>query len=174
MRGTRNTATASEAVEVNFCGADLTKCSLLLDAGSPTSPVAEGYQRLSPDTTWDAARGYGWVGTPPESRDRGSGEDELKRDFNAGIPPTTLRITVPAGSQEVHVLVGDGLYPSSPTIITVDGKEVARSATLSAHEFTWLTFTVDAGTAGRTVDLVFSSTGGQYWHMNALTVSPSE
>ncbi|MGW3659853.1 endo-alpha-N-acetylgalactosaminidase family protein [Streptomyces sp. NPDC005151] len=172
FRGTENTAGATQQVGVDYCGADLSKCSLRLDAGSTTSPVADGYQRLSPESAWDASRGFGWVGTAPDSRDRGSGEDALRRDFTGGTSPATLRITVPAGRQEVHVLVGDGDYSTPPTIVTVDGTEVARNATLPAHEYRWLTFAVDGGTAGREVDLALSSTPGSFWRINALTVSP--
>ena len=46
--------------------------ALALDAGSSPSPLVETYRRLSPADTWDAARGYGWVGTAPLSRDRGA------------------------------------------------------------------------------------------------------
>lgn len=145
------------------------RCVLALDAGSATSPLLSGYERLAPQTMWDPERGFGWVGSSPQQRDRGSGLDELRRDFCADTVSRTLRIALPAGSFPAYLLIGD-VVDSRPTVVEVDGAEVARSRVLAGNEFEWLRFTLDGGAAGRTVDLRLSGVAGEYWHLGALAV----
>ncbi|HEY8458530.1 MAG TPA: alpha-glucuronidase family glycosyl hydrolase [Actinopolymorphaceae bacterium] len=146
------------------------RCVLALDAGTPDSPLVRDYTRLTPDSAWDPARGFGWVGTPPQSRDRGGSFDALRRDFVNDIPARTLRIAVPAGQHEVAVLVGDAGPDSHPTYIFVDGERVAESPFLPGGTFTWLRFSVDGGASGREVDLTFDSLPDQHWHLCALVI----
>ncbi|WP_200215074.1 alpha-glucuronidase family glycosyl hydrolase [Micromonospora coerulea] len=145
------------------------RCVRALDGGSKSSPLLPGYARLSPETAWDAQRGFGWVGTPPQQRDRGSALDALRRDFCADVPARTLRIAVPPGSYPTYLLVGD-VVRSQPTIVSVDGAELARSRVLAGNEFEWLTFTLDGGPSGKTVDLRLSGIPGEFWHLNALAM----
>lgn len=145
---------------------------LALDSGSVTSPLYGGYQRLSPDDGWDAAKGYGWVGTPPSDRDRGS-IDALRRDFVLSRSPATLRIAVPAGQHEVYVLRGDAGYSSGDTIISEDGQVLADpGGTLPSGQFQWFHFTLDGGPDGRTANLTISGTGNNYWRIVAVTLLP--
>jgi alpha-glucuronidase len=144
-------------------------CLYALDGGSASSPLLEGYQRLAPESAWDPERGFGWVGGSPESRDRGAALDVLRRDFVNARPARTLRLALPPGAHPAYLLVGD-VVGSYPTIVTVDGTELARSRQLAGYEFEWLTFTLDGGPSGRTVDLVLSSVNNEYWHLNALAV----
>lgn len=144
-------------------------CVHALDAGPAGSPLLGGYERLSPASAWDAERGFGWVGAAPESRDRGDALDVLRRDFVNARPAGTLRLALPPGAHPTSLLVGD-VVGSFPTVVTVGGTELARSRQLGGYEFEWLTFTLDGGPSGRTVDLVLSSVGNEYWHLNALAV----
>lgn len=145
---------------------------LALDAGSATSDVYPGYQRLAPSDTWDAAKGYGWVAGSPDERDRG-GLDALRRDFALAKTPATLRIAVPAGVHEVYVLRGDADFSSGDTVISEDGTVLADpGGVLPAGQFQWFHFPLDGGTSGRTADLTVSGTGGDYWRLVALTVQP--
>src|SRR5699024_2215121 len=96
---------------------------LALDAGSASSPVLDGYARLSPEETWSAERGYGWVGDVPTVRDRAR-MDVLRRDFVLGREQDyVLRVAVPAGAHTVHVLTGDAYSPSGTTTVLEDGVE---------------------------------------------------
>jgi len=147
------------------------RCLLALDAGSPSSPLVSDYDRLTPQTTWDPKRGFGWVGSPPQSRDRGSALDALRRDFVNDIPARTLRIAIPAGQHEAAVLVGDAGPDSHPTFISVDGQRVAESPYLPGGTFTWLHFTIDGGASGREVDLEFDSVPDQHWRLCALVIA---
>lgn len=142
---------------------------LALDGGSATSPLLIGYQRLSPESSWDADRGYGWVNSTPQQRDRGAALDTLRRDFCGDTKAATLRLSIPAGRYPAYLLVGD-VVGSQPTIVTADGSELARSRTLAGNEFQWLSFNLDGGVDGRNIDLQLSSTPGEYWHLNALAV----
>jgi hypothetical protein len=145
---------------------------LALDAGSATSDVYPGYQRLSPADTWDAAKGYGWVSGSPGDRDRG-GLDALRRDFVLSTTPATLRLAVPAGAHEVYVLRGDAGFSSGDTVVSEDGNVLADpGGILSAGQFQWFHFPLDGGSAGRTADLTVSGVGGDNWRVVALTVQP--
>src|SRR5918999_3778582 len=132
------------------------------------------YQRLAPGTAWDPAVGYGWVDTLADNRDRG-GPDLLRRDFvwsGTGRAPGTLRIAVPPGTHDVYALTGDTNAQSSDTVIFVDGARMAETAELLlAGQFKWITFELDGGSEGRTVDLVLRGENHeQYWRLNALVV----
>ncbi|MEQ7010555.1 alpha-glucuronidase family glycosyl hydrolase [Actinopolymorpha sp. B17G11] len=144
-------------------------CHLALDAGGTSSPLFTSYDRLTPNDAWDADRGYGWVGPPPEFRDRGSGLDPLRRDFCNATRPATLRVRVPAGTHEAYLLVGD-VVGSSPTVISSDGAELGRSDPLPGGVFAWVHFPLDGEAAGRDVDLELASLPGEHWHLNAFTI----
>lgn len=100
--------------------------SLALDAGTSASPVLAGYTRLSPDDTWAAGDPFGWVGQPPSSRDRGF-PDNLRRDLIASLTPATLRLTIPPGTHEAYLLVGDPSYAANPIIVTSNGQTLAKT-----------------------------------------------
>jgi hypothetical protein len=145
---------------------------LALDAGN--GPLLGSYRQLTRDDAWDATRGFGWVGTRPDSRDRGA-PDPLRRDFiwsGTGRTPGTLRIALPAGRHRVHVLTGDNGFQSSDTVVFADGERVAETGELlPAGQFKWFGFELDGGAAGRTVDLRFvGEDHEQYWRLNALVV----
>jgi alpha-glucuronidase len=144
-------------------------CHLALDAGGPGSPVFTSYDRLTPNDSWDADRGFGWVGPPPEFRDRGSGLDALRRDFCNATRPATLRVRVPAGTHEAYVLVGD-VVGSAPTIVTANGVELGRSDPLPGGVFAWIHFSLDGDASGREVDLELASLPGEHWHLNAFAI----
>jgi alpha-glucuronidase len=145
---------------------------LALDAGH--GPLLGSYQLLTRDDAWDPARGFGWVETRPDSRDRGA-PDLLRRDFiwsGTGRTPGTLRVALPAGQHRVFVLTGDNGFMSSDTVVFADGERVAETGELlPAGQFKWFGFELDGGAAGRTVDLRFvGEDHEQYWRVNALVV----
>lgn len=138
---------------------------LALDAGSPGSPLLDGYARLSPEETWTAERGYGWVGEVPTFRDRAR-MDVLRRDFVLGREQDyVLRVAVPAGSHTVHVLTGDAYSPSGTTTVLEDGVELGTSGpdTIDQAHFLWFPFPLDGGASGRTADLTVVGSGRDGW-----------
>lgn len=142
-----------------------------LDSGSTTSAIYPGYTRLSPEDVWDVAKGYGWVGTVPSSRDRNK-LDTLQRDFTlSNKGKTILRLAVPAGTVQAYLLTGDAIYGAGKTIIQSEGKFLADSGNeaLNVGQFKWIQFQLDGGPEGREIDLEFSGAlNDGYWRLGAL------
>jgi alkaline phosphatase D len=137
---------------------------LSLDAGTPTSPTFPSFISFVPEDSWDASKGYGWVGTSQSARDRNK-LDELQRDLIVGRDaPITLRIAVPAGIHRVYFLTGDAIYTSANTIIRSDNKLLAETGgTLSPGQFKWIHFDLDGGNDGREIDLSLTGELGDGW-----------
>jgi hypothetical protein len=74
----------------------------------------------------------------------------------------------------VYALTGDNCCQSSDTVVYVDGERLADTGELlPAGQFKWLSFELDGGSEGRTVDLVLRGEDyEQYWRLNALVVLP--
>ncbi|TCC50854.1 glycoside hydrolase [Kribbella capetownensis] len=146
------------------------RCRLALDAGPESSPLLAGYQRLSPSDAWDPDRGFGWVGTAPQARDRGN-PDVLRRDFVNDTAARVLRIRIPAGKTDAYALIGESLVHCQPMTIRSEGKVVAALESLLLHgTYTWLKLSLDGGAGGRDVDLEFSSIPDEHWHLDALVI----
>jgi alpha-glucuronidase len=145
------------------------KVRLALDAGTTDSPLLDTYERLSPAHGWDAGRGYGWVGDPPEARDRGGAVDVLRRDFVNDSASRVLRLAVPPGRHDAYLLVGD-VTALNATKVSSGGELLAEAPAAPGGTFTWLRFQLDGGGTGRDADLEFSGTSGQHWHLNALVL----
>lgn len=144
--------------------------SLALDSGDATSPVLAGYERLAPEDAWASGRTFGWVGTAPDTRDRAV-LDDLRRDFTMSTRPTTVRVQVPAGRHEVHLLTGDASFAAGQLVVTEGSTSLADTGrSLAAGEFAWLGFALDGGAEGRTVDLTLSVVGSGNWRLSALTI----
>lgn len=143
---------------------------LALDCGLATSPLLTSYQALTPETAWDPARGHGWVGAPPQARDRGA-PDPLRRDMVTDPAPAVLRLQLPAGPCLVSVLRGDHDFATTGIVIEADGQTVmAAGPSVAAAEYWWEQFRTDAGPDGRTVDLRIRNDAGAFWKVLALVV----
>ncbi len=143
-----------------------------LDAGTPTSALVSTFTRLSQADSWDPVKGFGWTGSAPQSRDRGS-PDDLRRDIVTNTAPGTLRISVPAGQHAAYLLVGDASFPADAMTVSSGGQTlVDLQSPLATGTFRWLPFTVDGGAAGQDVDLDFTAhVAGQYWRFAALVLT---
>jgi hypothetical protein len=84
----------------------------------------------------------------------------------------TLRVAVPAGVDDVYLLVGDHGFATDAMTVSRDGRPLTHLATpLPADEYTWLKFSVDGGRSGRDVDLDFTADNpGQFWRLAGLAV----
>lgn len=150
---------------------DPAKVKLALDGGTDTTAVRPGWQRLAPGDAWAAGRTYGWVGTAPDSRDRG-GPDDLRGDSVVHRENRTLRLTLPPGQHAVHLLVGDRYFPTYGTVLREGTREVLRSPdTTPTANWTWSAGTLDGGPTGRTVDVTLSGVNGEFWRVCALVVT---
>lgn len=145
------------------------RCRLALDAGSPSSPLLAGYQRLSPSDLWDPAKGFGWVGAAPQSRDRAR-LDVLRRDFVNDTAARVLRLRVPAGESVAYLLIGDASADCWPTFVRSEGKLLAQSEFLLGGLYSWVKVVLDGGASGRDLDLELSSVPNQHWHLASLVI----
>lgn len=75
------------------------------DFGSATSPLQAGALRVSENTTYNIAQGYGWQSGAIVSRDRGSSTD-MNRDLNA-TSDGTFAVDLATGYYKVTVHLGD-------------------------------------------------------------------
>ncbi|MGY0231511.1 glycoside hydrolase family 2 protein [Longispora urticae] len=142
--------------------------TVALDAGTDTSPVSTGYTRLGPATAYTGTLGYGWTGAAPQSRDRGT-PDDLRRDFATDTAARTLRVTLPAGSHTVYLLVGDNQYAADRMTVTSGGVTLVDTGTaLPTGTFRWYTATLAGGTHDLTLT---ATTPGTYWKLGALVAS---
>ena len=102
----------------------------LYDVGSDTSPVWAGFERVTPETTYDAKRGYGWVLSKNQLRawvadytDALAADHVLDRlDLSL-----TFRRDLPNGEYTVWLLTGSNLslaYMLYPQKLYVQGKLV--------------------------------------------------
>jgi hypothetical protein len=150
--------------------------ALALDAGSDSSPVFNTYTALTPDDAWDAERGFGWVDSTPQHRDRGL-PDDLRRDMVIDQNrPAVLRVTIPPGLHDAYVLVGDASANFDDSVISSDGVELASigSDLGGAGNWGWARFELDGGTDGREVNLEFTPRGGTFWRFNSFVLMEAE
>lgn len=113
------------------------------DFGTPTSPVAPGWVRVTPTDAYDSARGYGFMTLPADARDRGAvvlpneehvrlPGDDLSRDFVFGRT-FIFKVDVPNGGHTLHLITGD-FYSSQVDIeISVNGEWLTAFSTTSGH-----------------------------------------
>jgi hypothetical protein len=90
------------------------------DFGTPTSPVAAGYERVSQQTGYVADRGYGWQSGDIRSVSR-SGWGALDTDLNY-TPDGTFVVDLPVGAYSVDLILGDrGSYAHDSMGVYLEG-----------------------------------------------------
>ena len=109
------------------------------DFGTPASPVAVGYLRVSPPAGYQPSAGFGWLSGTIGSRDRGSGSD-LERDFNF-TPLGTFVVDVPNGRYRVTITMGDKTAGHGQMGVFLEDRQVASVST-QANEFKTQTYEV--------------------------------
>ena len=69
--------------------------------------VKPGYTQVLPDMTYNPDRGFGFdYGTAPQGIDRG-GNDALTSDFCTGNGGFYFSVTIPEGTYDVKITMGD-------------------------------------------------------------------
>jgi hypothetical protein len=158
--------------------------ALALDAGTASSAVSGGFDRLAPEDLWAEDRAAGWVGAAPRALDRNApgnpdrmhtdrptDVDALRRDFVYDGAARTLRLRVPAGEHVLYALTGDEIVASTGMAVSVDGRPVARTGpTAGPRVSEWLAVPLDGGEAGRTIDVTFAKAGAEDWKLGALVL----
>jgi hypothetical protein len=94
------------------------------DFGTKKSPKGQGYLRVTDNTRYSSALGYGWQSGKIYSADRGKKFSDLLRDLNYTLRGT-FAVDLPNGLYEVEVAVGDcGPVPRGPMGIIFEGVQV--------------------------------------------------
>jgi large repetitive protein len=122
------------------------------DFGTPDSPVADGYVRVTERTAYTPARGYGWhEGDEVVCRDRERG-DALRRDL-CFAQWAEFMVDLPDGVYDVTVLIGDEGAAHEEMGLVLQGQRV-DSVTTAAGEVVERTrrVTVTGGRLSVTVD----------------------
>ena len=137
------------------------------DFGTPTSPVAPGFNRITPSTPYTPVQGFGWLSGTIESRDRGAGTD-LERDFNF-TTNGTFAVDVANGSYLVTVVMGDSLSPHDLMAVVIEDSRVDTVST-AARAFLTRTYSVSVDDGQLTVR-VFDDGGIDFYAVvNALSI----
>ncbi|MBI1913208.1 MAG: hypothetical protein HYS12_00360, partial [Planctomycetes bacterium] len=125
----------------------LSSTPLLLDFGTSTSPVADGYTGF-PLLTYSAARGYGWTSlTAMGAQDNGRA-DALTRDNHFGRSTGTFRADLDPGTYQVTVVLGDGQRAENDLELWAQGQRVAAGLATAAGQFLRATFTARVNSNG--------------------------
>ncbi len=137
------------------------------DLGTPSSPIALGYTRVSELTS---EPNYGWTDAAGlYSRDRGAPND-LRRDFVCSRQDATFWVNVPNGDYIVIVIIGDNSYTQDLIDVYAEDVLVINDLTVPIGTFQEITFTVTV-TDGQ-LNLRFHDDGGRSasWVCNAITI----
>ena len=164
---------------------------LRLDAGTASSPLAEGFTALTADTAWQDGATFGWVDKPavvaidapvdrePKANASSGRKDRPKAYTNAlsqdhieGQGDATLRVAIPAGTYRAWLVIGAAGTQGGDSNRVWDTHVTCGQARLDAtfpgpYETRALTF--DVVSAG-TLDFAFSTRGK--WLFNGLVLVP--
>ncbi len=113
------------------------------DFGTASSPVEEGYTRVTGSTTYNATRGFGWTSSVNQI-DRGTGSS-IKRDLHYRALGTFV-VDVPNGTYQVILTVGDEGPYAHDQFVWLEGTFVESITTAGRQTVTrGYTTTVDDG-----------------------------
>jgi len=110
------------------------------DFGTPSSPLAPGYTRVSQNTAFSGTAGFGWSRGVLASRDRGTGSD-LLRDF-VFTPDAGFDLLLPVGAYDVTVTMGDASARHDQMGLLLEGRPVDSVSTNAGQFATRATRTV--------------------------------
>jgi fibronectin type 3 domain-containing protein len=137
------------------------------DFGTAASPVAAGYTKAAPGTTFSTATGYGWTSGTINSADRGAASSDVNRDFNS-TSDGTFAVNVANGTYTVTVTIGDATSRRDKMAVYLEGNRVVNNLTTSAGQFYQQTFTVTVTDGQLTMRLVDGGGGSPEAVINAL------
>jgi fibronectin type 3 domain-containing protein len=126
------------------------------DFGTTTSPVAQGYQQVTPATTYASWRGYGWTAGTLSSRDRAT-TDDLQRDFVFGTQ-AEFAVDMLDGYYDVLVTMGDATAAHDAMAVMLEGNLV-DTVSSAAGEVMTRTYRVRV-TSGQ-LNLALADQGGR-------------
>ncbi len=138
------------------------------DFGTPTSPVAAGYTRVSHNTSFSGSAGFGWSHGVLGSRDRGAGPD-LTRDF-VFSPDAGFGLLLPSGDYDVTVTMGDAGARHDQMALLLEGRQVDTVSTTAGQ---FATRSQRVSVADGALDVTLDDLGGADANavVNALVVT---
>lgn len=115
---------------------DLNVNTYRYDLGTPTSPVPDGWTRISELTNGD----INWSAGKVDSRDRGviRNVNRLNRDFVFGSKTSVLSHKIRNGFWKVTINLGDANGPHDNMTVKIEGKTVAKSVNSDTEEFIYV------------------------------------
>lgn len=134
--------------------------------------AAEGYYKVTPETRYDAATGFGWLPTEnmPEARDRTVPSRPLN-DFIFGREAAVLRVDAPPGAYRMVLEMADAAFGNHVLDVSVNGAgEAFPSLKPGISEEARLTATFQSGSPY--LEIRFSSPI-QNWVVNSLRLEPA-
>jgi len=165
---------------------------LKLDAGSATSPVAEGFTALTPESAWQEGAAFGWVDRPalsaidapvdPEPKPNASSgrtdrpkvyTNALSQDHIEGQGAATLRLALPAGRYRAWMVLGAAGTQGGDAYRVWDTHVSCGGARLDATfpgPYETRAVTLDVEAAG-VLDFTFSTRSK--WLLNGLVLVPA-
>ncbi len=102
------------------------------DFGTNDSPVAEGFSQVTPDTRYNASRGFGWTTAYWTGAKNRGGSNALTQDSNMSQMGTFV-VDLPNGTYDVTITIGDELAVSDNLSVSLEGN-VAGTLSASAGE----------------------------------------
>ena len=153
--------------------ADIMGPGQFFDFGADTSPVAPGYQQITPRSTYSAAKGFGWMLGPGESvtaSDQGGTNPNLsalERDYIA-TTSSTFAVDLTNGTYDVTVTVGDAAHDHNAMQVFLQGERRGAISTL-AGEF--VTNTYRAVVSNGQLQIRFAGEGGGQVAVDGLDIS---
>jgi len=141
---------SAQTVETVTVYDDVRPRRLAFDFGSSTSPVAEGFTRVTPSAGYSGAAGYGWLTGAVTGRERAAG-DALVRDFHFTVN-ATFAVDLPARVYDVTLWMGDSGYAHDEMAVYLEG-ELRDVVTAPAGTIVARTYRVAVGDGQLTVRL---------------------
>ncbi|MFA9559158.1 fibronectin type III domain-containing protein [Evansella sp. AB-rgal1] len=136
-------STSGLAANTSFSDNEDEMLHLKFDLGTDSSPVAEGYTKVSQSTLYSSDRGYGFENVA-DSRDQG-GPTDLLRDFVIASG-NTFMVDLPVGEYEIEIVTGSQ-NDVNRTNYTLQGGDIKGGDRTGGGEFITYedTFTVFDG-----------------------------
>ncbi len=144
---------------------------LYFDFDTASSPLAEGYTRVTP-AVYSPLVGFGWERTGIVARDYGFPKDNLlARDVHIGVS-NTFMVDLPNGTYDVTPLLGNPKVYADKVSIFLEGNRVASNLTTTRGKFVEPTFRVTITDGRLDLRLVDGSGRGPWFGIAALTIEP--
>ena len=108
---------------------------LQFDFGTSVSPVETGYTQVVHTDLYNVSDGFGFSGPDLRSIDRGSGSDDVRRDFFFTRNFADFLVDLPNGFYDVTVLMGDDDFLQDNMELSLEGAVVDIVSTTAGQFF---------------------------------------